>query len=248
MTHFSHAFQSRSSSSSKRDDRIVAYAAGWGGDVLSNAQKESLFGSVYNVAPDFSKLPIIRLYKFEIDFSTKSAEFHLIEQLKGTFVDFPKVHPTYEMKDARHVWMMACNDIGISSPPQGFVHLDVQNGQVESWHAPSSATQNEEGNEHGGDESQAKGKHVFVGEAVLAPRSTKVSSATGRHKEEEEELDLYLLGFEYDAPTGRRSLCVFDAGAISQGPLFKVHLQPNHNLPWGIHNEFVRNILLSSSS
>ncbi len=53
----------------------------------------------------------------------------------------------------------------------------------------------------------------------------------------DEEVNCYWLGMEFDALSGRRFLCIFDAGNISQGPLCKLHL--NHPVPWGIHSEWV---------
>jgi carotenoid cleavage dioxygenase-like enzyme len=48
------------------------------------------------------------------------------------------------------------------------------------------------------------------------------------------------MGIEFDAMTGRRSLCVFDAAKIRRGPLCKLHLK--HRLPWGIHSEWVEGL------
>lgn len=216
MTHWSHAFQEG------EGDRLVAYAAGWDGEKLAEANRDGrLFGDLCETSPgpDFSRLPIIRLHRLEVDLRAGTAAFSLVPGMAETFIDFPKAHPSFEMRPARHLWCTASNDCGLSSPPQGFVRFDLQTDKADSWHAP-------------GPRAEAEQPHVFVSEAVLAPRSPREG--------EDEELAAYLLGMEFDALTGRRSLCVFEAGALGQGPVCKLHLK--HALPWGIHNEFVHEV------
>lgn len=238
MTHWATAFLEQSEEAAAdpawpegKEDRLVAYAAGWDGEKLLQANEDGkLFGEVCETSPgpDFSRLPPIRLHKLEVNLRRRTASFALVPGMEFTFVDFPKAHPAggYEIRRrARHLWMTASNDAGISSPPQGFVHLDLDHhhhddeqatGRTDSWHAP-------------GPRAMAEQPHVFVSEAVLAPRPPKQQG-------EDAEVAAYLLALEFDALTGRRSLCVFDAAALAKGPLCRLHLR--HALPWGIHNEW----------
>lgn len=212
MTHWATAHQSVDGG------KLVAYAAGWDGEKLLEANVDGkLFGALCDTSPgpDFSQLPIIRLFRLEVDLRKGTAAFELVKPMARTFVDFPKAHPAYEMRPARYLWCTAANDVGASTPPQGFVRFDLRTDAADSWHAPTGRP-------------AAEQPHVFVSEAVLAARPPK--------EKEDPELAAYLLGMEMDARRGRRSLCVFDAGDLGKGPLCKLHLK--HALPWGIHNEW----------
>lgn len=259
LTHWSHAFEvkevvvegahthtdtqtsthTNNNSKHQKSTKIVAYAAGWDKDLFLEANGDgNLFGEIYEGAPDFSRLPIIRLHRVEIDLESKTGVYKRVKSLQKTLVDFPKVHPAWEMKkEARHVYMMACNDVGENSPPQGFVHCDLLRGElVDGWYA-------------GGGKEEEERRHVFVGEGVLAPKrgQGQGEGGEGDHKEEEEEVELacYWMGFEYDAKTGRRSLCIWDTRrGLAAGPICKIHLRKGHLLPWGIHAEFVPDLQL----
>ncbi len=234
-------------------ERVVAYAAGWDKSLFEPANNDGhMFGHIYKGAPDFSRLPVIRYYRLDVDLKEKKASFEAVGPLNQTFLDFPKVHPRYETRgEPGHVWAMACNDQGVSSPPQGYVHLDLKTGGVDCWHAPScsaSATvaaaaasrgEGQDNTEMIRMEAEDKAKHMVVGEGVLVPRMLE-GGREGEQKQEEEELNCYWMGIEFDAMTGRRSLCVFDAAKIGRGPLCKLHLK--HRLPWGIHSEWVEGL------
>lgn len=128
-----------------------------------------------------------------------------------------QVHPSRETKEPTNLWMMACNDVGISSPPQGFVCYNTETGQIQSWH----------------ENDQDK----FVGEAVVATPTSSSSSTAAATVAEDEELSAYILGLTFDARTGRRSLCVFESEAISKGPICRLNLK--HPVAWGIHATYV---------
>ena len=217
MTHWATAFQSEEEDGG---GKLVAYAAGWDGEKLLEANVDGkLFGALCDTSPgpDFSRLPIIRLHRLEVDLREGTAAFSLVPAMARTFVDFPKAHPDYEMRrPARYLWCTAANDVGASTPPQGFVCFDLRTNAADSWSAARGR-------------AAAEQPHVFVSEGVLAARPP-------RGKEEDPELAAYLLGMEMDARTGRRSLCVFEAGDLGKGPVCKLHLK--HALPWGIHNEW----------
>jgi carotenoid cleavage dioxygenase-like enzyme len=233
MTHWASAWTEQSAEAAAdpewpegRADRLVAFAAGWDGEQLLAANRDGkLFGELCETSPgpDFSRLPIIRLHRLELDLRSRTANFDIVPRLSRTFVDFPKAHPAYEVgRPTRHLWMTASNDVGISSPPQGFVRFDAQTNAVDSWHAP-------------GPRAVADQPHVYVSEAVLAARAPRIG--------EDPELAAYLLALEFDGRTGRRSLCVFEAGELGKGPVCRLHLKPEHALPWGIHNEFAPEVL-----
>lgn len=266
MTHWSHAFDVEGNG--EEGNKVVGFAAGWDKSLFSPANDDGhMFGHTYRGAPDFSRLPIIRYYRLDVDLEQKRASFVAVPPLAKTFLDFPKVHPRFEAEGApRHVWAMACNDRGVSSPPQGYVHLDLGTGLVESWHAPSSAAAlaaarqapssslpsmfatpplslsavDMNRDDTGGELSvEDRTKHIVVGEGVLAPRAACEPGKGG----EQEELDSYWMGVEFNALTGRRSLCIFNAADIAAGPLCKLHLQ--HSLPWGIHSEWAPGLLVA---
>ncbi|KAM3573151.1 hypothetical protein VYU27_004898 [Nannochloropsis oceanica] len=262
MTHWSHGHDVMGKQEGGEEgkegeaERVIGYAAGWDKSLFEPANSDGhMFGHTYKGAPDFSRLPLIRYYRLDVDLKEKRASFEAVGPLNQTFLDFPKVHPRYETRgEPGHVWAMACNDRGMSSPPQGYVHLDLKTGQVDSWHAPScaaaatvaaAAAAAAYGGERQGNtemirmEAEDKSKHIVVGEGVLAPRILE-GGREGGQKQEEEELNCYWMGIEFDALTGRRSLCVFDAARIKKGPLCKLHLK--HRLPWGIHSEWVEGL------
>jgi len=267
MTHWSHGYDVLEEEEGGREEgveRVVGYAAGWDKSLFQPANDDGhMFGHTYKGAPDFSRLPFIRYYRLDVDLKEKKASFEAVAALNRTFLDFPKVHPRYETRgEPRHVWAMACNDRGVSSPPQGYVHVDLKTAEVDSWHAPSyaaaaavaAATAAALAPAGGGgvweevEEGSAalirmlaedKAKHIVVGEGVLAPRALE-GGREGGQEQEEKEKNCYWLGIEFDALTGRRSLCVFDAAEIGKGPLCKLHLK--HRLPWGIHSEWVEGL------
>jgi all-trans-8'-apo-beta-carotenal 15,15'-oxygenase len=267
MTHWSHGYDVIEEEGGTEGglegemEKVVGYAAGCDKSLFQPANDDGhMFGHTYKGAPDFSRLPLIRYYRLDVDLREKKASFEAVGPLNHTFLDFPKVHPRYETRgEPRHVWAMACNDRGVSSPPQGYVHVDLKTEQVDVWHAPSYAAATAvaavaaaaaaagtagtggEGEVVSQMEAEDKAKHIVVGEGVLAPRALERGREGGQGQEqEEEELNCYWMGIEFDALTGRRSLCVFKAGEIGKGPLCKLHLK--HRLPWGIHSEWVEGL------
>jgi all-trans-8'-apo-beta-carotenal 15,15'-oxygenase len=61
-----------------------------------------------------------------------------------------QVHPSWETGPAERLFMVACNDRGLSSPPQGYISFNLRTGQRRSWYA---------------------GRRRFVAEAVLVPKA-----------------------------------------------------------------------------
>jgi carotenoid cleavage dioxygenase-like enzyme len=118
-----------------------------------------------------------------------------------------------QARPSRHLFLVACNDAGISSAPQGYMHYDTASGRVSTWYA---------------------GPRQFVCEAILVPKR--------REGGEGGELDAYLIGLVHDTEGvkgPRTSLCVFDAAALEKGPVCRLWL---HRLPWGLHCQFAEDL------
>jgi all-trans-8'-apo-beta-carotenal 15,15'-oxygenase len=97
---------------------------------------------------------------------------------------------------------------------QGYLHLDLETGEVSTWYA---------------------GPKRFVGEGFLVT-PTHAQQDRQAQEEEEEELQAYWVGTVHDGDTS--SVLVFHAGPrLSEGPICTLKLR--HRMPWGIHADFV---------
>jgi all-trans-8'-apo-beta-carotenal 15,15'-oxygenase len=51
-------------------------------------------------------------------------------------IEHPHGNPEYEGSPMRYLFMSLCGDEGVSSPPVGYLRLDVVTGNKQEWYAP----------------------------------------------------------------------------------------------------------------
>jgi carotenoid cleavage dioxygenase-like enzyme len=56
--------------------------------------------------------------------------------MEQTIIEHPHIHPLYEGHPVRYMFMSAGSRIGVSSPPLGYLKLDLLTDEQQVWYAP----------------------------------------------------------------------------------------------------------------
>lgn len=56
--------------------------------------------------------------------------------MENVVVEHPHINPKYEGKRVRYIYMSIGSMEGISSPPMGYMRLDLLTGEKQEWFAP----------------------------------------------------------------------------------------------------------------
>lgn len=131
------------------------------------------------------------------------------------------VHPNFNTKKAQHVYGTVSNVIGDSTPPNGYVKLNVETGST-------AMLRDGEVNEEV--DAYWFGTRYFTTEPIIVPKD-------GGDPENED--DAYLLGIVRDAAKKKNFLAIFDLEKdLKEGPIAKVYLKSG--IPHGIHGCFAK--------
>ena len=162
--------------------------------------------------------------------------------MENTIVEHPHINPLYETRPVRYLFMSLGSIEGISSPPLGYMKLDIDSGEKQLWYAPL---------------------HTYCEELVVIPKKTmsssrsssssddnsSVSTATSFYDDDDieeddkaDEDDVWLLASMYDAVEDRSVIGIFDGKNISQGPITRVWLK--HHLPHSLHGCFTNDLFI----
>jgi len=129
-------------------------------------------------------------------------------QSRSESVEFPVVDPRVVGQRHRHVYYPTAVDLGTRWGFNGLMHLDLDSGRRERF---------------------AFGPEVVLEEHVLVPKPGTPQGAAG-------EGQGWLLGLGYDCRRQRSFASVFDAQALSAGPLARVWLP--YWVTYGFHGKF----------
>jgi len=182
--------------------------------VKSGNVKGGLLGAWEGAAPKFDVIPITLLYKTVIDSSTGRLISHAPQEgMEKIVVEHPHINPEYESTKVRYVWMSMGSIEGISSPPLGYLRLDLETGQMQKWFAPL---------------------HHYCEELVIVPKSLAPNSKNN-------EDDVYLIATIFDATVNKSRFAIFDGTDVEKGPITEIVL--SHHLPHSLHGCFTKSIV-----
>jgi len=132
----------------------------------------------------------------------------ILLQSRSEPVEFPVVDPRVVARRYRHVYYPSAVDLGPRWGFNGLLHLDVETGRRQRF---------------------SFGPEVVLEEHVLVPKPGSPMGPEG-------EGQAWLLGLGYDTRLQRSFASVFDAQALSAGPLARVWLP--YWVSYGFHGKF----------
>jgi carotenoid cleavage dioxygenase-like enzyme len=96
-----------------------------------------LLGSWKGQAPNFDNIPVTLLYRTLVDIESGQLLSHSpVVGMEKVIVEHPHINPNYESQKVRYLWMSIGSLEGISSPPLGYLKLDLETGKSQKWFAP----------------------------------------------------------------------------------------------------------------
>jgi all-trans-8'-apo-beta-carotenal 15,15'-oxygenase len=176
---------------------VTLLFTGWKQETVESGQvKGGLLGSWEGRAPLFDQIPPTLLYKTVVDVGKEKILFHgPVPGLENTIIEHPHINPKNEGKEVRFAWMSVGSQTGLSSPPLGYMRLDLQTGEQQVWMAPV---------------------HNFCEEVVVVPKGVA---------DDEDEDDVWILATIFDSVRERSSVAVFDGKRLEVGPVARVWLK-----------------------
>ena len=142
--------------------------------------------------------------------------------MEDIIVEHPHINPLYETKPVQYIFMSLGSAEGLSSPPLGYLKLDISTGEKQQWYAPL---------------------HTYCEELIVIPKRNNDGSDGDNNTEYgDDEDDVWLLGCMYDAVEERSVVGIFDWKDIAQGPICRVWLK--HHLPHSLHGCFTRELFI----
>ena len=181
--------------------------------VAAGRVKGGLLGAWEGTAPDFDQIPCTYLYRTVVDPRTGRLISHEpVAGMESVVVEHPHIHPGFESRPLRYVFMSVGSQTGISSPPLGYLRIDLHTGEKQVWYAP---------------------QNTYCEEVVIVPKEPKQA---GHVFNETEEDDVWVLASMFDAEKDRSCVGVFDGRDIGRGPVCRVWLK--HHLPHSLHGSF----------
>jgi carotenoid cleavage dioxygenase-like enzyme len=141
--------------------------------------------------------------------------------MENIIIEHPHINPLYETKPVQYIFMSLGNADGLSSPPLGYLKLDISTGEKQQWYAPL---------------------HTYCEELIVIPKKNDGSDGDNNTEYGDDEDDVWLLGCMYDAVEERSVVGIFDGKDITQGPICRVWLK--HHLPHSLHGCFTRELFI----
>ena len=116
----------------RADGSIEIYSAGWPASGLQGSFLTSWGGD----APDFDAIAPTFLWKTTLHPEKRTLEHRIAPGAEGCCIDHPHPNPHFETQPARYLYMTYSNAQGESSPPIGYLKLDLHTGERQLWLAP----------------------------------------------------------------------------------------------------------------
>ena len=111
----------------RADGQIEVYSSGW------PATEGGFLTSWSGYAPDFDAIAPTHLWQTLINPNTRTLVHRLAPGAEKDCIAHPHVNPNYETQPCRYLYMPYCNSIGESSPPTGYMRLDLQTKEKQIW-------------------------------------------------------------------------------------------------------------------
>lgn len=138
--------------------------------------------------------------------------------LSQSCLDFPSINPLFVCKKHRFVYASAGSDLTKSSPFQGLVKVDIEQGKETSWFPEP---------------------HQFLGEPCFVNKQRNSEDVC-------DEDDGYILTFLNDGRLKSTEFVIFDAKNISQGPISRSAI--SSYIPFAIHGSFAPNLVFDKEN
>mmetsp|Transcript_24254 Transcript_24254/g.23310 ORF Transcript_24254/g.23310 Transcript_24254/m.23310 type:complete len:637 (-) Transcript_24254:150-2060(-) len=225
------------------ENTVELYTTAWECSAVSSGSvKGGLLGAWEGAAPNFDSIPLTLLYRSTVDLKTGKLLSHRpVSTMERTIIEHPHGNPEYEGSPMRYIFMSLCGDEGVSSPPVGYLRLDLVTGNKQEWYAPL---------------------HTFCEEVVVVPKvkgenypnvdqicdekmniisgkNTGTSGSKGASKED----NVWVVASMFDAVSNRACVGIFDGNDLSKGPVATVWM--THPLPHSLHGSFAPDLYVS---
>ena len=117
------------------DGSVEVYSTGWPASGLAGGFLTSWGG----YAPNFDAIAPTFLWQTIIHPHQKTVTHQVAPGAARCCIDHPHPNPNFETQAARYLYMTYSNAIGESSPPVGYMKLDLTSGVRQVWIAPSQS-------------------------------------------------------------------------------------------------------------
>ena len=207
--HVSHAYEM------KEENKIKVFFSGW-----PPSDSKDFLGAWGGFVPVYSKIPITSIWKLEIDTVTKKCVgLGVAPGSANACAEHPLVHPNFNTKAAKNVYVVVSNLVGDSTAPCGYSRLRVEDS--DDYFLP-------EGEKNEEIDSYFFGTRYFAGEPLIVPK---------KGGDPNDEDDAYLLGMVQDCVNDRAGVAIFDLQSpLRNGPLSILWLKSS--IPHGLHGCF----------
>ncbi len=111
------------------DGSVEVYSSGW------PATEGGFLTSWEGTAPDFDAIAPTYLWQTHIQPTAKTVTHRIAPGMTDRCIAHPHTNPTLETQPSHYLYMAHCNNIGQSSPPTGYLKLNTQTHQIETWHS-----------------------------------------------------------------------------------------------------------------
>ena len=111
------------------DGSVEVYSTGWPASGLAGGFLTSWGG----YAPDFDAIAPTFLWRTTIDPHKKTVAHQVVPGAENCCINYPHPNPNFETQATRYLYMTYSNQIGESSPPVGYMKLDLTSGERQVW-------------------------------------------------------------------------------------------------------------------
>ena len=119
-------------------DTIELLTSAWDVDTVKRGEVTGgLLGAWEGVSPIFDKIPNTLLYHTVLNRSTKQLVSHKPAiNMENVTIEHPHINPLFEGLPNRYVFCSLGSTESKSSPPIGYIKLDLHTGERQEWFAP----------------------------------------------------------------------------------------------------------------
>lgn len=205
--HFSHAYEDDNTGN------LIIFFSGW-----PESDSKDFLGAWGGFAPDFRKIPPTFLWRLEIDVKRRACvSLDIAPGTANVCVEHVLVNPKFNVRKAHYVYGVASNLIGDSTPPCGYVRMEVENGRPYLL---------KEGEYNKDVDAYFFGTRYYATEPIIVPKKT-----------DGQERAVYLLGVVQDMARNKAFLAIFDCEKdLKDGPVAKLWFKSM--VPHGLHGCF----------
>ncbi|MEM9486580.1 MAG: carotenoid oxygenase family protein [Cyanobacteria bacterium P01_F01_bin.116] len=109
------------------DGSVVMYSAGW----PESGLEQGFLSSWQGYAPDFDVIAPTYLWQTTIQPQQGTVNHQVV--LDNYCIEYPCAHPQHETQAVHYLYMTYSNRIGVSSPPIGYLKVDLHTQKSQIW-------------------------------------------------------------------------------------------------------------------